>query len=51
VLLIGDPQIQGYQDEPSFPVGSLARWDIDRYSRLDIFRFRFIRLKQVIDGQ
>lgn len=33
LLLVADPQIQGYQDEPVFPVGTLARWDIDRYLR------------------
>ncbi|KAJ8318830.1 hypothetical protein KUTeg_003921 [Tegillarca granosa] len=31
ILLVADPQIQGYQDEKSFPIGSFARWDIDRY--------------------
>lgn len=31
VLLVSDPQIQGYQFEPQFPIGSFARWDIDRY--------------------
>ena len=29
-LLVADPQLQGYQDEAIFPVGQLARWDIDR---------------------
>ncbi|XP_033739650.1 metallophosphoesterase 1-like [Pecten maximus] len=31
ILLVADPQIQGYQDEPGFPVGIISRWDIDRY--------------------
>jgi hypothetical protein len=30
ILMVADPQIQGYQDELVFPVGTLARWDIDR---------------------
>ncbi|XP_053392739.1 metallophosphoesterase 1 homolog isoform X2 [Mercenaria mercenaria] len=33
LLLVGDPQIQGYQDERIFPAGTIARWDIDRYLR------------------
>ncbi|OWF47153.1 metallophosphoesterase 1 homolog [Mizuhopecten yessoensis] len=31
VLLVADPQIQGYQDEPGFPIGLVTRWDIDRF--------------------
>lgn len=31
LLLVADPQLQGYQDEHTPPIGSLARWDIDRY--------------------
>ncbi|KAK6170039.1 hypothetical protein SNE40_018526 [Patella caerulea] len=31
VLLVSDPQLQGIQDEPGFPVGMVARWDVDRY--------------------
>lgn len=33
LLIVADPQLQGYQDEPLFPIGTLARWDIDRYLR------------------
>ncbi|KAL4239722.1 hypothetical protein ACF0H5_000525 [Mactra antiquata] len=33
LLLVADPQLQGYQDEGIFPFGTLARWDIDRYLR------------------
>ncbi|XP_040577593.1 uncharacterized protein [Lepeophtheirus salmonis] len=31
VLLVADPQIQGYRDEPSSLLGYLTRWDSDRY--------------------
>ncbi|XP_052068550.1 uncharacterized protein LOC127707834 isoform X1 [Mytilus californianus] len=31
ILLVSDPQLQGYQMEPPFPIGSFSRWDIDRY--------------------
>ena len=31
ILLVADPQIQGLQDEPAFPLGSVTRWDSDRY--------------------
>lgn len=31
ILFVSDPQIQGYQDEPGFPLGNIIRWDIDRY--------------------
>ncbi|XP_036360798.1 uncharacterized protein LOC115213812 isoform X2 [Octopus sinensis] len=31
LLLVSDPQIQGYQREPAFPVGYFSRWDADRY--------------------
>lgn len=31
ILLVSDPQIQGYEFEGPFPLGALARWDIDRY--------------------
>ncbi|XP_050390608.1 uncharacterized protein LOC126809839 isoform X2 [Patella vulgata] len=31
VLLVSDPQLQGIRDEPGFPVGMVARWDVDRY--------------------
>lgn len=31
VLLVSDPQLQGYQFEPVNPIGSFARWDVDRY--------------------
>ncbi|XP_011676909.1 metallophosphoesterase 1 homolog [Strongylocentrotus purpuratus] len=30
ILFVGDPQIQGYQDEPAL-LGYLTRWDADRY--------------------
>lgn len=33
VLMVADPQLQGYQDEGPFPIGQLARWDIDNYVR------------------
>ncbi|CAG0914219.1 unnamed protein product [Notodromas monacha] len=33
ILLVADPQIVGEQDEPSWPVGSVFRWDCDRYLR------------------
>ena len=31
MLLVADPQIQGLEDEPSFPFGAVTRWDSDRY--------------------
>ncbi|CAG2210330.1 uncharacterized protein LOC143045029 isoform X1 [Mytilus galloprovincialis] len=31
ILLVSDPQLQGYQMEPRFPIGAFSRWDIDRY--------------------
>ncbi|XP_041364904.1 uncharacterized protein LOC121380170 [Gigantopelta aegis] len=31
ILLVSDPQIQGYQDESPFPLGMFTRWDIDRF--------------------
>ncbi|GLG96496.1 Metallophosphoesterase 1 homolog [Gryllus bimaculatus] len=31
ILLVADPQIIGEQFEPGFPLGTLARWDCDRY--------------------
>ncbi|ESP03562.1 hypothetical protein LOTGIDRAFT_237661 [Lottia gigantea] len=31
VLLVADPQIQGEYLEPMFPIGSISRWDADRY--------------------
>ena len=30
VLFVGDPQIQGYRDEPAV-LGYITRWDSDRY--------------------
>ncbi|XP_064607270.1 metallophosphoesterase 1-like [Liolophura sinensis] len=32
-LLVGDPQLQGYRDEPPFLIGTFSRWDADRYLR------------------
>jgi hypothetical protein len=31
VLLLSDPQLQGYRDEPWGPLGYLTRWDADRF--------------------
>lgn len=31
ILLVADAQIQGYNDEPPFPIGSITRWDSDRF--------------------
>ncbi|XP_060072058.1 metallophosphoesterase 1-like [Ylistrum balloti] len=31
ILFVADPQLQGFQDEPGFPIGSVTRWDIDRF--------------------
>ncbi|CAC5361904.1 MPPE1 [Mytilus coruscus] len=31
ILLVSDPQLQGYQMEPPLPIGAFSRWDIDRY--------------------
>ncbi|XP_035826961.1 cell division control protein 1 [Aplysia californica] len=31
VLFASDPQLIGVQDELGFPIGSIARWDSDRY--------------------
>uniref|UniRef100_T1JD05 Uncharacterized protein n=1 Tax=Strigamia maritima TaxID=126957 RepID=T1JD05_STRMM len=31
LLLVADPQIQGYDYEPFFPFGVITRWDSDRY--------------------
>jgi hypothetical protein len=33
LLLVADPQLQGYRGEPAFPLGSLTRWDSDRFLR------------------
>jgi len=33
MLFIADPQIQGYKDEPEGVLGSIQRWDSDRYLR------------------
>ncbi|CAH1795413.1 unnamed protein product [Owenia fusiformis] len=33
LLLVGDPQIQGYNGEPPTIIGSITRWDSDRYLR------------------
>jgi len=30
VLLVADPQLQGWKDEPIFPFGNIIRWDSDR---------------------
>lgn len=31
ILLVADPQIQGYRDEPQSLLGMITRWDSDRY--------------------
>lgn len=31
VLLVSDPQLIGIQDELGFPIGSITRWDSDRF--------------------
>ncbi|KAK3091911.1 hypothetical protein FSP39_023647 [Pinctada imbricata] len=31
LLLVSDPQLQGYKDEPGFPFGAITRWDSDRF--------------------
>lgn len=31
ILLVADPQIQGYNNEPAGVVGTITRWDSDRY--------------------
>lgn len=31
ILLVADPQIQGYNNEPAGIVGAITRWDSDRY--------------------
>ncbi|KAL5017824.1 hypothetical protein ScPMuIL_003546 [Solemya velum] len=31
VLLVSDPQIPGMEDELPFPIGSISRWDADRF--------------------
>ncbi|XP_059088505.1 uncharacterized protein LOC131884680 [Tigriopus californicus] len=31
ILLVADPQIQGYRDEPQSVLGMITRWDSDRY--------------------
>ncbi len=31
ILLVADPQLVGIRDEPSWPLGALTRWDLDRY--------------------
>jgi hypothetical protein len=33
ILFVADPQLQGIMDERPFPVGSITRWDADRYMR------------------
>lgn len=33
VLLVSDPQLIGIQDEHAFPVGTISRWDSDRFLR------------------
>ncbi|GFR99648.1 metallophosphoesterase 1 [Elysia marginata] len=38
VLFVADPQLIGIQDEMGFPVGSIARWDSDRYLRSSFSR-------------
>ena len=31
MLLVADPQLVGLRDEPGWPLGTLTRWDADRY--------------------
>ena len=31
LLLVADPQLQGVQGEAGFPLGSITRWDSDRF--------------------
>ncbi|XP_037083800.1 uncharacterized protein LOC119104241 [Pollicipes pollicipes] len=33
LLLVADPQLQGELTEPAWPLGTLTRWDSDRYMR------------------
>ena len=33
ILFVADPQLQGLMDEKPAPVGSITRWDADRYLR------------------
>ncbi|KAK7498476.1 hypothetical protein BaRGS_00010136 [Batillaria attramentaria] len=33
VLLVSDPQLIGIQDEHGFPIGTITRWDSDRFLR------------------
>lgn len=30
ILLVADPQLQGFNGEVGFPVGTITRWDSDR---------------------
>ncbi|KAL3876746.1 hypothetical protein ACJMK2_034543 [Sinanodonta woodiana] len=49
LLLVSDPQLQGYEDEPLFPVGSLTRWDSDRYlSKTFSYAYNYVQPDIVI---
>lgn len=38
ILIVADPQLIGYRNEPHF-IGWLSRWDADRFVLLYIFKF------------